>query len=166
MPCDSSVQITSRVLSPGWPSLQVLEQSVHSPVFHLKVSTTISGLPHQLQEQLKKKNNLIRSIYSFGRFQHPPRWAFMSIAHNCLVPRPLSATEVVADHRFAVIAYTGTFDQNGPYTGKTILWTKNFMPRALEQCVTNMSVKLTYSLFKGWIAISTGEVIIQQVSIC
>ena len=27
------------------------------------------------------------------------------------------------------------------------------------------SVKLAYSLFKGWIAISTGEVIIQQVSI-
>lgn len=81
----------------------------------------------------KKKNNLIRSIYSFGRFQHPPRWAFMSIAHNCLVPRPLSATEVVADHRFVVIADTGSFDQNGTYMGKTILCTKNFMPNGLNR---------------------------------
>ena len=45
----------------------------------------------------------------------------MSIAYNCLVPRPLSATKVVADHRFVVIAYTGTFAQNGAYMGKTIL---------------------------------------------
>lgn len=30
-----------------------------------------------------------------------------------------------------------------------------FVSKALEQCVNNMSVKLAYSLFKGWIAIST-----------
>lgn len=57
----------------------------------------------------------------------------MSIAYNCLVPRPLSATEVVADHRFVVIADTGAFDQNGTYMGKTILRTKNFMPNVLNR---------------------------------
>lgn len=41
-----------------------------------------------------------------------------------------------------------------------------FVSKALVQCVNNMSVKLVYFLFKGWIAISTGDVIIQQVSIC
>ena len=45
IPCDSSVQITSRVLSPWWPSLQLLEQSVHSPVFHLKMSTKTKIVP-------------------------------------------------------------------------------------------------------------------------
>lgn len=57
----------------------------------------------------------------------------MIIAYNCLVPRPLSATEVVADHRFVVIADTGSFDQNGTYMGKTILCTKNFMPNGLNR---------------------------------